>query len=91
VHNWTLVSDQFNYTGRTSGWSDDRRENQGRGYRHPVNGIGINGWSHPWGKETNVPGFEVAEVMVFDKILTQAQLRSIERNTCKSKYGFMKA
>jgi hypothetical protein len=90
VHNWTLVSDQFNYTRvEQAGGATTSRKIKNREYMHPVNGIGINGWSHPWDNGNERSGFEVAEVMVFDKILTQAQLRSIEKYM-QSKYGFMK-
>jgi hypothetical protein len=64
------------------------RKINNRKYLHPVNGIGINSWSHPWSRDREYSGFEVAEVIVFDTILTQEQLRTVEQYMQK-KYGIV--
>lgn len=89
TQNWVLVSDQYNYmrSQQAGGVTKSRRINNRR-YRHPVNGIGINSWSHPWGRGREYSGFEIAEVIVFDTILTQTQLRLVEKYMQK-KYGIV--
>jgi hypothetical protein len=64
------------------------RKINNRKYLHPVNGIGINSWSHPWSRDREYSGFEVAEVIVFDTILTQEQLRTVEQYMQKSMVSF---
>jgi hypothetical protein len=89
TQNWVLVSDQYNYvrSQQAGGVTKSRKINNPE-YLHPVNGIGINSWSHPWSRDGEYSGFEVAEVIVFDTILTQEQLRTVEQYMQK-KYGIV--
>jgi hypothetical protein len=86
TQNWVLVSDQYNYVRSQAGGVTKSRKINNRKYLHPVNGI--NSWSHPWSRDREYSGFEVAEVIVFDTILTQEQLRTVEQYMQK-KYGIV--
>jgi hypothetical protein len=59
------------------------RKINNRKYLHPVNGIGINSWSHPWSRDREY-SVRSSGGIVFDTILTQEQLRTVEQYMQKS-------
>jgi hypothetical protein len=89
IHRIGFWSSDHNYVrSQQAGGVTKSRKINNRKYLHPVNGIGINSWSHPWSRDREYSGFEVAEVIVFDTILTQEQLRTVEQYMQKSMVSF---